>query len=584
MSRTNIGISTLTAVLLLVLLSTGSALAGVYTTNSDATIVNENTHYGAPPDVYLSGGPQNMSASGLADGDYYYQVTDPSGKVLLSTDNAVCRQLTVAGGRVTGATGPCPHADGTANLANGVTPVQLVPFSATPNMGTVYKAWMIPVGQASIDFDLVTLNFARRNAMTDNFKIPSFTPPPTGSCQPSSSLSVLETGTDVTAYVPKGSWSGGATGVSVINIEGNLIPAPVKVPTPSIVNSCASNSTTGVTACSANTTDVYVFSGTTLNHTVVSGASGAIFFSGGACTNCGIMMDATNNRAAVAMSLAGVLPAGSGGFQFLDLAPAIPVFPNPPFPSMTPAGGFGNISEDALIDPIRNLLLSATENNEYELIDVSVTPVPATAYFESGVIPVPGGAIFDSSGEDCTTGIALAPAEFSGPSVVYIADLTQALFVAGAGPPPGTWSAVGASQLQSLSGSFLPAGASGLAVAQGALHQGVVSGEFGGDGITAIQLPSTSGFGMPAISDWVTCNIGGGWSHGLDPHTVTAYESPNAPNHAFAVLANINASTVAVVDLTDMLNPAIVPRNVAGDVCAAGTLPAAVVSFIAVPL
>jgi hypothetical protein len=120
-------------------------------------------------------------------------------------------------------------------------------------------------------------------------------------------------------------------------------------------------------------------------------------------------------------------------------------------------------------------------------------------------------------------------------------------------------------------------------VAQGALHQGIVSGEFGGDGITAIQLPSTSGAGLPAISDWVTCNIGGGWSHGLDPHTVTAYESPNAPNHAFAVLANQGASTVAVVDLTDMLDPAMVPRNGAGDVCLAGTLPASVVSFIPVP-
>jgi len=580
MSRRNIGIRQLIAALLVVVLSTGSALAGVYTTNSTATIVNENTHYGAPTDVYLSGGPQNMKARGLADGDYYYQVTDPSGKVLLSTDNAVCRQLTVAGGRVIGSTGlACKHADGTPNPANGVTPVQLVPFSATPNMGMVYKAWMIPVGKASIDFDLVSLNFAKKDAKTDNFKIPSFTPPETGSCQPSSSLSVLETGTDVTAYVPKGFWGGGALGVSVINIEGALI-APVLVPTPSIVNSCASNSLTGVTVCSANTADVYAFSGTTLNHTVVSGASGTIFFSGGTCTNCGVMMDATNNRAAVAMSLSGALGAGAGGFQFLDLAPAIPVFPNPPFPSMAPTAFFGNISEDALIDPIRNLLLSATENNDYELIDVSVTPVPVTAYFESGVIPIPSGGLLDSSGEDCTTGIALAPAEFSGPSEVYIADLTQALFVPGL---PGTWSAVGASQVQSLSGSFLPAGASGLAVAQGALHQGVVSGEFGGDGITAIQLPSTSGAGLPAITDWVTCNIGGSWSHGLDPHTVTAYESPNAPNHAFAVLANLGATTVAVVDLTDMLNPAIVPRNVAGDVCLAGALPASVVSFIPVP-
>ena len=88
---------------------------------------------------------------------------------------------------------------------------------------------------------------------------------------------------------------------------------------------------------------------------------------------------------------------------------------------------------------------------------------------------------------------------------------------------------------------------------------------------------------MPAITDWVTCDIGGGWSHGLDPHTVTAYESPNTPNHAFAVLANGGASMVAVVDITDMLDTTIVLRNVAGDECLAGALPASVVSFIPVP-
>ncbi len=551
---------------LIVALSTGGALAGlsgaIQTTDVTGTIVNGNVNYGLATDVYLSGGPQNLTASGLPDGTYFFQVTDPSGKTLLSTDNAICRQLLVMGGRVSGATGPCPHSNGTPNAGNGTTPVQLAPFSATPNGGMEYKAWLISQGgSTSISgTDPKVLIFDSKNSKTDNFKIPAGTPPPQGSCQPSSSLSVLVAGTNVVSYVPKGCWSCGGTGVSVVNVEGSSV-TPTLIPTASVVNSCASNPLTGVTVCTANNTDVYLLSGTSLTTTLASGGAGLIGFSGGSCTTCGVAMDATHNKA-----LLGLAVGGAPGFQFLDLASS--TF-EPPFPS--PAG---IISEDPLVDPIRNLLLSAAENNVYEIVDVAVSTSPA--FFENPVVGVNGE--LDSSGEDCTTGIALAPAEFSFPSQVYVADLTQAVFTAGS---PGTWTAVGASQVQTLSESFLSAGASGLAVAQGT-HTGVVTGEFGGADLTAIALPATSGVGIPAIGDWVSCAIGGGFSNGLDPHTVTAYQSPNN-GHAVAVLANFGATTLAVVDLTNMLDPVMVPRTGAGHGCASGVLPATVVSFVPVP-
>ncbi|MEQ6341233.1 MAG: hypothetical protein M3A44_06145 [Gammaproteobacteria bacterium] len=218
--------------------------------------------------------------------------------------------------------------------------------------------------------------------------------------------------------------------------------------------------------------------------------------------------------------------------------------------------------------------MSAAESNNYEIVNVATSTTPT--FFENPIAGT-GGGVLDSSGEDCSTGIALAPAEFSGPSNVYIADLTQATFTPGS---PGTWTAP--SQVQTLSESTLSAGASGLAVAQGT-HTGIVSGEFGGDAITAIALPTTSGSGTPAITDWVTCSIGSGFSLGLDPHTVTAYQSPNGGD-AIALLANSPpASTLAVVDLTKMLNATIVPRTVGGHACLSGTLPATVVSFIPVP-
>jgi hypothetical protein len=82
--------------------------------------------------------------------------------------------------------------------------------------------------------------------------------------------------------------------------------------------------------------------------------------------------------------------------------------------------------------------------------------------------------------------------------------------------------------------------------------------------------------------DWITCSIGRGFQNGFDPHTVTAYQSPNGGN-AIAVLANAGASNLAVIDLTSALNPTIVPRTAGGHGCAAGTLPSNVVSFIPVP-
>jgi hypothetical protein len=218
-------------------------------------------------------------------------------------------------------------------------------------------------------------------------------------------------------------------------------------------------------------------------------------------------------------------------------------------------------------------LLSAAENNNYEIVNVAISTTPA--FFEH---PVTIGGELDSSGEDCSTGIALAPAEGIVPSQVFLADLSQATFTAGS---PGTWTtpATG-SQIQTLSESSLSAGASSIAVAQNT-HIGLVSGEFGGNTLTAIALPTTSGSGTPAITDWVTCSIAS-FSNGFDPHTVTAYQSPNGGN-AIGLLANGGATTVARVDLTAMLDTTIVPRTVGGHGCAAGTLPASVVSFISVP-
>ena len=384
----------------------------------------------------------------------------------------------------------------------------------------------------------------------------------------------------MTSYVPKGYWESTTKNIGVVNVEGSSI-TPQEIITPNSVNSCASNFSTGQVVCTANNTDVYVIIGTTLNPTLASGGSGTISFSGGNCTNCGVAMDAVHNRAVIALSVGGV-----GGFQYLNLGSS-PSF-EPAFTSKAPAAtGDANISENILVDPLRNLILSPNEDSNYEIVKMAdLSPNSPPDKFPAAITPaffentVPGFLTMDSSGEDCSTGIALAPAEFSDPSEVYIADLTQAISTTGS--PAGTWTAP--SQVQTLSESSLSSGANGMAVAQGT-HIGIVTGEFGGDAITAIELPTTSGSGIPAISDWVTCGIPdglAGFEMGGDPHTVTAYQSPNGGN-AIALVANYDASRLAVIDLTKMLNPTIVPRTVGGHACASGTLPATVVHVIDVP-
>ena len=163
----------------------------IFTTDSTGTAVNKNI-YLSKPDVYLDGGPgpgAPLTAAGLPDGTYVFQVTDPSGKTLLSTDLAKCREFTVSGGIITGVvvTG-CQHAThADLNNPGGVT-VQLIPFADTPNNGGEYKAWATPVADflagcagLGVSNGLLVVDcgraagdlhgFVPRHCKTDNFKV-----------------------------------------------------------------------------------------------------------------------------------------------------------------------------------------------------------------------------------------------------------------------------------------------------------------------------------------------------------------------------------------------------------------------------
>ena len=174
----------------------------IYTTTPTGTTVNGNL-YDAKTSVYLSGGPQNSKDAGLQpDGNYYFQVTDPSGAVLLSADDISCRQVVVANGRVTRVPSPKPaqcvsnlHPLGTTDPASGETPVQLCPVASsprtdnlgagtnfdaynwcdtTPNPGGEYKAWLTPVSSynnCSKSNSNMRYGFCDSDSKTDNFKV-----------------------------------------------------------------------------------------------------------------------------------------------------------------------------------------------------------------------------------------------------------------------------------------------------------------------------------------------------------------------------------------------------------------------------
>ncbi len=192
-----------------------SLSGAIFTTTPDGTIVNENVRYANKQEVFLDGGPGPNApghAAALPAGWYYFQVTDPSGKCLLSSKEAfagqtggtcgtegnkkgspkaqsagsfeaeplACRLFYFDGvGGVTFANAsypvtvkekgkevvvdmPCRHVLGSefepklAELPDGGT-IQLYPFANTPNNGGVYKAWVSPeerVQQACYGLDL----------------------------------------------------------------------------------------------------------------------------------------------------------------------------------------------------------------------------------------------------------------------------------------------------------------------------------------------------------------------------------------------------------------------------------------------
>jgi len=189
------GLIGLAAVLVLCAVTPAAAelvpLSGaIWTTTGQGEKVNAN-HYDqkCPADVpypdycespplvpFLNGGPSFASPrKWVPDDMYYFQVTDPSGKVLLSSDNIESRRFRVytdgAGLKhmeypVAGYPSPDSFHLTCNDFESGNITIALCPFDDTPNNGGVYKLWITPV-EAYDEYG----DFVGRYSKTDNFKV-----------------------------------------------------------------------------------------------------------------------------------------------------------------------------------------------------------------------------------------------------------------------------------------------------------------------------------------------------------------------------------------------------------------------------
>lgn len=358
-------------------------------------------------------------------------------------------------------------------------------------------------------------------------------------CVPTSSLGIIAPVTGpapVKALVPNGCWECGAVGFEVVQLEtgGGPVVAPVTIPTAGVINSCAGNPATGQGACVDNGTGVYLIDPTNTVTKLTSGANRFASFSGGTCENCGISMNALTNQAVINMGVSG--GANGDGVQVLDLSTNT---------FQAPFAMSSRVSENTSIDPTRGYILSPNELSNYDILQFNSTTGAVTGEFLHSIAAP--SLTLDSAGEDCATGIALSVGEFS--NDVVLADLTQATFTPGA---PGSWT--GPVAEQTIIGSYA-AGLSGIAVAPGSSHLAVVTGEFGGSSFSVLKLPATSGTGTPSIVDYAYVQCLTGFSAGFDPHTLSAYTSPN-DGKSYGVFANWATSppSIYVADLAGILS------------------------------
>ncbi len=113
----------------------------------DSTAAQQDL-FSARQEVFLAAGSVSAPCrpvEGIADGAYYFQVTDAKGEKLLSTDPVSERQVTVVNGVIASYDGTT-HATG-GFTACGSLAVSLAPFDDAGDRKAAYVVWLTPAGE-----------------------------------------------------------------------------------------------------------------------------------------------------------------------------------------------------------------------------------------------------------------------------------------------------------------------------------------------------------------------------------------------------------------------------------------------------
>ncbi len=391
---------------------------------------------------------------------------------------------------------------------------------------------------------------------------------------------IIITGQTVTAYVPYGSDSNGSTTTAQVVIEdgANPLPVPAIIGTDRVDSCTPAESGEVVCAGQGGTIDLIPAASGPVQIVTPATSSPAVNFEGGDCLNCGALVDDVLNLGII---------SSSSGFLPLDLANGLL---NPTISTTNNAGVTEPVGADFGYDVVHHKILSANASvnpamhfastpPHFQVIDISTPATPVLydlandqAFFESSSRTCGSNHVFNdvlptTTAIDTSTNIAYVtfhtPAACfnSPPNDIALFDMSQASFTLGSGSTNNTWDTAG-KNVQSLTGIGLT-GIDPISVEPNN-HVAIVSG--GSTAFGALQLPSTSGSGTPAIVDYVGANMpndpnGVAWTGWGEPNGLATYVSPTT-NRPFGVMMNSpgggKPTFLAIFDINALL---AAPRN-----------------------
>ena len=347
------------------------------------------------------------------------------------------------------------------------------------------------------------------------------------------SIGVLCTSSKTYAFVGKG--VAGSSSVEQLDISAGASASSTAPPVHTYTTSyqptnCSSDEKNQIVFCgsyfSGMMTDIDANAQTSSDFATT--ASGTLGFSGGSCTICGIAFDPKDTAFII---------LDPQGFQ--RIPEAAPHTVNMTILSSDPNENPGD-------DYVKNWIFNPGYN----------TGVLQIADFNTGNLytsaVVSGIDTPDSATVDVATHVAQTPDECAS-ELVTVADLGTAT-LSGTGLTGTLTVTTGQKAIaSSLDGGCLGVDASAT---DSVLHVTFYDGEFGTGDMGFALMPTTSG--SVGITDWAFATFpktpdGNGWSSGVDPHPITAFNSP-AGCRDCAISVNGSFTWVAVIDLNKLIH------------------------------